>query len=307
MKISSYYVLGALALSSIWNTSQAAPVGMIAHLSGDLAALNGGKKTPLRLLSRVEEGTTIVSGPNASAVLVLFGNGTRYQIGARARVDVGAKSVAGARPLAALSGPSAGAAQLLGQARVGAVLSRSGSSFQRITPNSKGYFIGASPRFDWTPIAGAALYSFTLFDSADNVIWNISTDQTGAAYSGSVALAERKPYLWKLSGFGDSGKPLDQSRWGIVTPLSSDDAATLDGLVTTLSAEPQSKTDQSALWMLVETYRSFGVCNNALELLDSELLQGEKSVGSVRSQILASLSPFTRALATRNTQTAATR
>ena len=309
MKFSTLSALfiGAAALF-ISQISHATPVGMIAHLSGDLAALSGGKKTPLRLLSRVEEGATLVSGPKTSAILVLFRDGSRYQIGPRARVEVGARNVAGARLLAALSSPSAGAARLLGQARVGAITARDPSrTFQRITPNFQGYLVGETPRFDWTAIEGAARYSFTLFDAADNVVWNVSTDQTSANYASPTPLAPKKPYLWKLSGFSASGKPTDKSLWGLITLLSSEDARALDELTATLSAEPQSQTDPSALWLLVETYRSFGVVNNALELLDSEVLQGNPDVPAVRDQIFDSLSPFARALAGRNAKTTATR
>ncbi len=297
-------MLSALLGAALLPTAQAAPVGMVAHLSGQIAVVEGTKKVPLRLLSRVEAGT-LVSGPTSNAIIVLFGSGARFQVGPRARVNVSATRVAGAKEMAALSGPSAGAARLLGNARVGAVLARPASSFQRLLPDSKGYLIGSAPRFDWNPIEGAARYSFTLFDLADNIIWSTSTESSSAEYGAATPLIEKRPYMWKLSGFSAAGKPLMTSRWGIVTLLSSEDASALDEVAATLKNEAQSPSDKSALLLLVETYRSFGVLNSALEVLDSESLRGVAGVAGAKNEILDSLSPFGRALAGRGTNSGA--
>src|SRR4051812_1357877 len=122
MKLSAHLLYFSLGAFSV--VAQAAPVGMVSHVTGQVKAVNGGKETPLRLLGRLEPGTTVVTGANSSAIIVLFGDSSRFKLGAGGRANVSEDNVTGAVKLAALSGPSANAVKLLGNARVGAVMAR---------------------------------------------------------------------------------------------------------------------------------------------------------------------------------------
>ncbi|RYG66813.1 hypothetical protein EON80_14735 [bacterium] len=300
MKISALLLLSSLGAFSL--VAQAAPVGMIAQVKGQVTTTHDGKKAPARLLSRIEAGTTVNVGPGSSAIVVLFSDGSRVQLGAGAKATVSAASVSGGTKLAGLTGPSANAVKLLGEARVGAIMARPPATYQRLLPDSPAYFLNPTPRFEWLSEPGAVRYTFTLFDGSDNVVWGTSTDQTGLDYPAAVApLVEKRPYLWKLTAFSQSGKPV-KSRFGVVTVLSAEDAKTLDGLVADLKnqATAAGADDKSSLLLLVETYRSFGVVNSALELLDSEDLKSEPGVAEAKDDVLDSLSPYARVLAGRS-------
>lgn len=297
MKISALLLVASLGALSVG--AQAAPVGMIAQVKGQVSTSHGGKKAPARLLGRLEPGTTLSVGPGSSAIVVLFGDGTRYQLGANAQATVAASGVTGGTKMAGLSGPSANAAKLLGNARVGAIMARPPATYQRLLPSSPSYFLNPTPRFEWLAEPNAVRYTFTLLDSYDNVVWATSTDQIGLDYPATVApLAEKRPYLWKLTAFSASGKPV-KSRFGFVTVLSVEDAKSLDSLIADLKTQAQTATDKEPLLLQVETYRSFGVVNSALELLDSEELKNEPGVADAKADFLDSLSPFARVLSGR--------
>jgi hypothetical protein len=300
MKLSALIISASLVAFSA--AAQAAPVGMIAHVTGKVTTIQDGNKAPARLLGRLEPGTTVVTAPGASAIIVLFGDGSRYQLGAGGRASVSAGSVTGAAKMAGLSGPSANAVRLLGNARVGAIMGRPASSYQRLLPDSPAYFLNPSPHFGWLTAPGAVRYTFTLFDGGDNVVWSTSTDKTGLDFPTDVApLVEKKPYLWKISAFGASGKSVE-SRFGFITVLSIADAATLDGLVKDLTEQAKTAADKSPQLLLEETYRSYGVLNSALEVLDSEDLKSEPGIAEAKNDLLDSLSPIARTLLGRTTE-----
>jgi hypothetical protein len=275
----------------------AAPVGMAAQVKGSVSISLDGHKTPLRLLSRIEDGAAVTCGPNSGATIVLFGGGARYQIGPNSIARFAAGSVKGAKKLADLSGPSAGAVRLLGNARVGAKVSRQVISFQRLESNPTGLISKVEPQFAWFPIANASRYTFTLFDANDNVVWNTSTDQTRVAYPADApSLVEKQPYLWKVIGFGTTGKAL-VGRWGFVTALSEEDARSLGTLATDLQTQAKATpADQTALLLLVEVYRSYGAMNLALELLETLEQNGEPGAEAAKSDLFNTLSPFARGL-----------
>lgn len=294
------FAILAASFSSRARAASDAPVGMAASVTGDVSVVQGGQKRPLRLLGRLHDGAQLVTGRGAGAVIVLFGLGRRFVVGAGQKATVSATGIAGARALPALAGPSQRVVKMLGQARVGAALARNAPSFQRLSPGAPGYFVGAPTRFEWQPIAGAATQNWTLFDGADNVIWSAATPQNFAAYPPNApALLERRPYLWKLSGFGATGKPLIESRWGIVTLLSPDDARDMEAAAVALMPAPGAapETIVEALLLQSEVYRSFGALNRALEILDDARLRDVAGLSDARGEITDSLSPFARTLA----------
>ena len=296
MKVSKLLVLASLTVLA-WK-ADAAPVGMAAHVSGNVTVTSGGKKAPLRLLGRLEDGATISCGPDSRAVVVLFGSGERFQVGAGKSANVRGASVQGGQRLAELSGPSANAVKLLGSARVGAASSRPAKTFQRLLFDSPGYLNSAAPRFDWIPVSGARQYRFTLFDNNDTPIWTTSTDQTGVAYPLSAPkLQEKQPYLWTLSALGASGKAVADTRGGLITLLSSDDIKSIEGLATDLQNQAATATDTTPLLLLAEVYLSYGVTGRALEVLQGERVREDSGIKDARTDIYAGLSTFARAMA----------
>lgn len=296
MKTSKYLVLASLCLLA-WK-AEAAPVGMAAHVSGNVSVTSDGKKKPLRLLGRLEDGSTISCGPGSSAVVVLFGSGERFQVGAGKTASVRAASVQGAQRLAELSGPSANAVKLLGSARVGAASSRQAKSLQRLLPDSTGYFDSAAPRFDWIAVPGASRYTFTLFDGNDNLVWTTSTEQTGATYPiGAPKLQERRPYLWTVSALSAAGKSVTETRGGLITLLSSDDIRALESLAADLQNQAKTTTDNTPLLLLAEVYLSYGVTGRALEVLEDERLHEDGGIADAKADVYAGLSSFARAMA----------
>lgn len=266
------------------------PAGMAAHVKGPVEA--GGK--PVKLLQRLEPGTQVKVGAGGEAVIVLFGNGARYKVGAGQTATVNANAVAGGQKMADLGGPSAGVVQMLGGSRVGAVVSRVGSSLQRLIPDSPGYLETGLPQFIWQPSTGGKSYTFTLFDAADNILWSTRTDATSAAYPATaMALVEKRPYLWRITAFGASGKPVE-SRSGLITILTPADAAQVRDLETNLRAQAKATGDSTPLLLLADTYRTYGMAGKALEVLDELSQADEPGVDDARADVYATLSPLTR-------------
>lgn len=288
MKSTLYGTLLAAAIFTA--TASADPVGMAAHVKGAVQA--DGK--PLKLLQRLEPGTQVKVGPGGEAVIVLFGNSSRFKVAAGQTATVNATGVAGGQKLADLGGPSAGIVKMLGGSRVGAVVSRVGTSLQRLSPDAPGYFESGLPEFAWQPSPGGKSYIFTLFDSADNVLWSTRTEGTSASYPATaVALGLKKPYLWRITAFGISGKPVE-SRSGLITVLSPADAAEIRKVEFDLRAESKATGDSTPLLLLVDAYRSYGLAGKALEVLDELGQADEPGVEGARTDLYATLSPLAR-------------
>lgn len=289
--------LQLLTLSLIALPAWAAPVGMAAHVSGNVQVTQDGKTAPLRLLQRLEDGDAVRCGPNSNAVIVLFGNGSRFQLNSGQRATIHASTVTGAGKLAELSGPSANVVKLLGGARVGAAMSRLSTTFQRLQPNSPGWLESPTPHFEWLPATGAAEYTFTLFDQYDNVVWSLRTTQTGADYPADApTLQDKRPYLWRVSAFGASGKPLPESRCGLITFLAPENSRALSALAADLQNQANTGGDPTTSLLLAETYRSYGVLGRTLEILEDERLRAEPGIQEAREDVYDSLSPFARVL-----------
>lgn len=300
----SIFSLGIAALAA-----HAAPVGMAAQVKGKVEVESGGKKAPLKLLGRVESGDVVHCDNGAQAIIVFFKGGARYQIPANKSVTIGVGEVVGApeMKMTAMTGPSAAVVQKLGNARVGAVMARPGTSFQRLKEDFPGWLPLDKPKFNWLTLNGAATYTFTLFDAYDNVVWSVKTKDLSADYPADAPeLRAERPYLWRLSGFGESGKPVQDSRCGLVTFLPPASGATLTKMTGELQAqikELETQKDESkgsdaktALLLLAEVYRGSGVLGRTLEILEDERLVKEDGITEAKNEILNTLSPFARAL-----------
>lgn len=251
----------------------AAPVGMACSIKGKPEVKSGDAWRPLRLLQRLEAGDALRCGAGEEAIVVLFGNGQRYQVGAGAQATVAATSLAGAKMLAAAGGPSARAAKALGGARLGAVMARPPVSHERLTPQSTGWITPGADgnvKLAWTPLAGAEAYSFSLRDQLDDVVWHERTAADKAETAiGATGLQLRRPYVWQLVSFGKSGKPI-KSRWGVITFLNAADGDELTQSAAPLLDEAkQNPNDTTPHALLAELYRSYGVYERTLDELEA--------------------------------------
>jgi hypothetical protein len=171
-------------------------------------------------------------------------------------------------------------------------LARPAFSHERLDPSSPGIMAAGSTSFTWQPLPDAVVYTFTIFDQHDNVVWSVrSTNTTESMPSDIPPLASRRPYVWKLSGFGDSGKPVPQTRWGIITLLSSDDQAQLttdaNALKAQIAANPQ---DTTPLTLLAELYAEYGVYEASLSTLEDTRLSNQPGIGFTISDHYAKVS-----------------
>ncbi len=292
----------ALLLFSVMTLSAgAAPVGMVCHMTGQPQMRSGaaGAWQPARLLQKLDAGDALRCGPGAEAVVVLFAGGQRFQVGAGADAVVGANSVQGARSLGALDGPSSRVAATLGGSRAAAVLARPAQSHERLTPTSPGWHLASERVFSWPPLANADAYTFTLFDGNDNVVWSARVSEASAAYPDDLpALAQKRPYVWRLVPFGRSGKPLPEARWGILAFLTQADADRLSADAQELQRQDQANPqDVTALLLLAELYRSYGVLEKTLETLEDLRLKDEPGITQALDETYGQVSAYARTLA----------
>jgi len=294
--LATAFVAGYTLIGS--GSALADPVGMAAHVAGPVTVVRDGAAAPLHLLGRIQEGDTVRCGPGGMAALVLFGNGARFVVSAGTDGVVHASTVTGAKQLAALGGPSAEEVAVLGNARVGAMMARPAHSFERLLTNSPGWLIGTTPHIEWLPIEDAATYTFTLFDSHDDVVWSSQSTGTSADYPATAPpLQEKRTYMWRLSAFGTSGKPLAESRWGLITFLEQADADDLTQKAAALQAQAKAEGDNTPLLVLADLYRAYGVTGKTLETLESEGVRTEPGADDAKLDVYNSLSPFARVLA----------
>lgn len=249
----------------------AAPAGSTLGLTGKPEVRGEGMTgwRPLQLRQKLEPGDTVRCGPGAQATLVLFATGERFQVLSGKEATITAAAVSGAQSLGTLQGPSARVAKALGGAPTGVVRARPAPSHRRLQARGPCWLVEGERTLQWDPETGAAAYVFTLFDQADNVVWSQRTAEPKTDYPAELApLGLRRPYLWKLTAFGKSGKPTG-SRWGVLTVLSAPDAERLVADEKELLAAAQATpADPTPRLLLADLYQSYGVLERTLEVLD---------------------------------------
>lgn len=285
--------------SSVWAT----PAGTAIGLSGkpEFRAKGGTAWTPLQLRQKLEAGDAVRCGAGAQATLVLFSTGERFQVASGKEAVIDAAAVSGAQSLGALQGPSARVAKSLAGAPTGVVRARPAPSHRRLQARGPCWLVEGERKLQWDPEAGAASYVLTLFDQADNVVWSQRSTAAAAEYPAELApLGMRRPYLWKLTFFGRSGKPAG-SRWGIITFLSAPDAERLAAdekeLLATIQAEP---ADTASRILLADLYQSYGVMERTLEVLDDLRPSGQPGLLEALDEAYRQVSPLAHMLYTQS-------
>jgi hypothetical protein len=279
--------------------AQAATAGIASQVSGSAEVrAAGGAWKPLRVLQRLDAGAQVRCGAGSSVVVVLFENAARYHVGAGSVATVQAGQVNGAQKESAMAGPAIRIAKAMGGSRADAFLARPAQSHQRLTPQFPGWMLEGERHFEWTPIAGAATYTFSLFDTNDNVVWSVRVSDSHADFPADLPyFSLRRPHVWRLAAFGQSGKPLPEARWGFLTFLSKEDADQLTMEAQELDAQARAEsTDSTALVMLAELYRSYGVLEKALEALESPLLVSQPGIQEAQAEIYRQAGRFAQLL-----------
>ena len=109
----------------------------------------------------------------------------------------------------------------------------------------------------------------------------------------------RRPYVWRLIAFGESGKPLPESRWGILTFLSEKDAQQLAADAKELAAQAKSESKDTTLYfLLAELYRSYGALEKALETLERPELEKQEGIKEAQEEIYREISRYALILRT---------
>ena len=280
-----HWLVTLVVVLATTNQAVAAPVGMAAQVKGSPQIKAGAAWKPLRLLQRLQAGDTVRCGTGAEAVIVLFGYGHRYKIAAGQEGTVRATAVAGATAMGGLSGPSTRVAMALGGSRSGAFMARPAVrqhgplSVQTPEP-MRGWMPEGERRFQWDAIPNAAQYSFTLFDRNDAVLWNARVTEPNAEYPAEFpALRSRQPYVWRVTATGKTGRLVPDSSWGIVTFLSKADADQMTQEAEELQKQAREKPDDlTPLVLLAELYRTYGVHEKVLTVLEDQRLAEQAGI-----------------------------
>lgn len=281
----------------------AAPAGTAINVNGkvEYRAKGASNWMPLQLRQKLEAGDAVRCGAGAQATLVLFSTGERFQVPAGKEAQVEAAGITGAQSLGALQGPSARVAKALAGAPTGVVRARPAPSHRRLQARGPCWLVEGERKFQWDAETGAASYALTLFDQADNVVWSQRTTEPAAEYPADLApLGQRRPYLWKLTFFGRSGKPAG-SRWGLITLLSAADAERLAGdekeLLAAIQAAPDDATPRL---LLADLYQSYGVYERTLEVLDDLRPSGQPGLLEALDATYRQISPMAHMLYTQS-------
>jgi hypothetical protein len=167
-------------------------------------------------------------------------------------------------------------------------------SHQRLDPSSPGIMLAGTTSFQWRSLPAAAVYTFTLFDQHDNVIWSTRTTDTTAQLPADVpALSTRRPYVWTVAGFGESGKPVTNTPWGIITFLTKEDQDALNADVQSLGDQiAANPSDSTPRLLLAQLYREYGVYEGAISTLDDGHLAGQPGLDDLLRDTYAQVSPL---------------
>jgi hypothetical protein len=281
----------------------AAPVGTAIGVQGkaEYRAKGAAAWAPLQLRRKLEAGDAVRCAAGGQATLVLFSTGERFQVPAGKEVLIALTEISGATSLGKLQGPSARVALALAGAPTGVVRARPAPSHRRLQARGPCWLVEGTRKLQWDPEAGGASYALTLFDQADNVVWSQRTVEPAAEYpEGLAPLGRRRPYLWKLTVFGRSGKPV-ASRWGLITVLSAADAERLavdeKDLLAAAQAAPEDVTPRL---LLADLYQSYGVLERTLEVLDDLRPSGQPGLLEALDETYRQISPMAHMLYTQS-------
>jgi len=297
--MSTKLILGLVAtaaLTVICGGVHASPVAMATNMVGKPVFREGdaGAWKMLGVLQRLSPGDTVRCGPGQQAIVMMFLDGVRFKVAANESATVAPTTVKGAEPLGGAGGATIRVAKAMTGLDTQPFLARPGQEYERLDPASPGIVIDTTTQFQWLPLDNAATYSFTLFDSHDNVVWSTRVSGTSAQYPSDLpAPIDKRAYVWTVSGFGASGKPVPKSRWGIITFLAQSDANQLTHDAADLKAEMASNpSDTTPLLVLAEEFRQYGVLEGTLETLDDTRLAGQPGLSDARQSAFAQISPL---------------
>jgi hypothetical protein len=286
---------GTFGLAAV---ASAGPVGIASSLMGkaEMKAPDGTVWKPLRLLQRLEAGDAVRCEAGGEVVIVCLETAERFKVSPGANAVVEPGKVRGADKVGGLRGPAIRIAKGLGGSRTDAFMARPAQSHQRLTPDAVGWILEGERHFQWASIPGAASYSFTLFDAADNVVWSARVTSPSAEYPAELPFfALRRAHVWRLAPFGGSGKPVMGSRWGMITFLSRADADQLTAEAAELAGAEEG-TDVTSLVMLAELYRSYGVLERTLETLENPRLSEQPGIREAQDDVYRQVSRYAQIL-----------
>jgi hypothetical protein len=274
-------------------------VGMACQVTGKPEYLAGGKEAPkpLHMLQKLEPGDKIRCGAGSSAIVVLFGSGVRFEVGANQTGTIQVAKIDGAKSLGGLSGPSAETVKTLAGSRSGALFSRAPMLSQRLTRTFPGWKVEGDRKIAWEAVEGATSYSFALYDAVD-VVWQQRVSMPETEYPSDLNLDLGKPYLWQLVAYKGEKRLLNGMKWGVITYLSKEASDQMKAEVKTLEEERLANPkDPVPVLLLADLYKKYGVLMGTLLMLDdklSEILPREYTdvIDQARTDVYRQLGDF---------------
>lgn len=283
-------------------SATAAPVGMVTHLIGkaEFRPAQGGDWKAIRLMNRLDAGDNVRCLADSEVTITLFASAEQCTVAAGTTVTLEARLVKGAQRISGLHGSSVQIARAMTGDRPNGFFARPAQSHQRLQPNYPGWILEGERQFSWPAVPRAVSYTFTLFDQNDNVVWSQRVTANHADYPEELPyFALRRAYVWRLIPFGGSGKPLSDSRWGVLTFLTSQDADELTRQARDLEEQAkEAGKDVTPLVLLAELYRSYGVLEKTLEILERPELENQEGVKEAQEEVYAQVSQYARMLHT---------
>lgn len=196
----------ALALPKL---ADAAEVGLLVAVKGDVQTFRPSKNkwSKASLMESVADGGKIKVAPGGEAVITLYKNGERRQLGPGSVTTVAADACKTASGPAAITLPALPMKQIKDLAQSRVAVGRPGGTVLRGGPldiELLGLFNTATrdrrPVFRWRAVAGAASYKLKVWDEKDDQIWQAEAVATSATYPADAP--ELKPgvdYIWRVT------------------------------------------------------------------------------------------------------------
>ena len=248
----------------------AAPVAIVAALSGSGTLHASGASAELRLFDRLAVGDVVSLAADATAV-VAFVNGNRFEVQGGGTVTVGQvelqteRGVVNAlKPVGTVPAVAAIPAAHSPGRRSGAIRVRSGSLWgaevENLYPRDGAASLACATKLTFTSVVSATEYRVDVEDELGETVFQAETRSPEVIIPGGVLKPDTE-YYWRVRTVG---RRLDGGRGeALFVTLSAENAAAREAIRQRVEAEG----GDGALLLLAEVDRSLGLYREACETL----------------------------------------
>jgi len=289
---------------------EAANVGMIVEIRGDVALQAKGAKTWTKatMMKALAQGDRLRTKAKAKATVVFFANGRREQLQPDCQITIEkatCKVITGPKtkelPKVAPTAARRLSGTKLGSGRSGSVLIRGGPPAVELRTLFDTATLDAQPVFRWHASGGFEEFKVLVHDESDQLVWSGNAKESSLRYpEDAPSLSPGKQYFWELEARRPPRRP--KIVYGMFTILDPKVSAEVRAQAAKLRPKEGSPPDASSLVLLTGLYAEHGLWDDAIRLYEQLAREFPKDT-EIRKRLTTLLKNQGRSLpASRSTQ-----